>query len=849
MTDSKQKSPMHPGKEDVNLTSLASFDDSIEFVVNGSMDRAQRDRESQARDDQDAAEEAELHRATVAGIKIAFEKATRTENQTRDADLEAEQTGYDKATTELHRNYRSKRKRIEEHAQSRITELKQRLDEANWLAEAVFEAAETTPRENFEKLREKVETRTLELEEVCELARTEVRRYRQRPTEAPPITDERAEDFSRDPEAVFTAATHQAVESLNSLKGLKFARILRGGVPFLIVLLGGGGGALAAWSGKGSIEFTAMLPEIGLGLIIGMVIMLGCWLIGRKHVATCWIPMAKAMQDTKMTADLLVAKARQAQRELEENATHVRDSEITKANDKYLPLIEDSQREQETLLGDLEFKFPEKVERVETEHADRLQSIETTWTDGTRSARETFDAANTSEQGRHESRLASLKSTLDETQEGICIDWHTGMNRAQAVFEALTERATEEHPSFESEHWKSWKPSSHFPSIIPIGSVAFDRNEIPESLPAEERFAHDMPASMPLPAFLSFPDTCSLIIESDSETRNQSLAMLRSLMTRLLATMPPSKLRFTILDPVGLGEAFAGFMHLADHDEKLINDRIWTETRHIEQRLLDITEHMETVIQKYLRNEFDSIIDYNEAAGEIAEPLRFLVVSDFPANFTDVACKRLASIATSGPRCGVHTIILMHDISGARLPEALDRDTLHRPFALQGSSAELESVAAATGPSNLEAPPTRTATASPNEEHRSPTSRGTTAVGTAAVKADRGGSPLPDDRAQARPVLDRIEPPESLRDQPRPDRSHQAPAADAWASAPRTARAHRGQDRLRQVHAAACPGHQPRLLVLPRRGRVLVGRLQERRGVQDLRNPQASARPSGRRRK
>merc|ERR1711965_481923 len=108
-------------------------------------------------------------------------------------------------------------------------------------------------------------------------------------------------------------------------------------------------------------------------------------------------------------------------------------------------------------------------------------------------------------------------------------------------------------------------------------------------------------------------------------------------MTRLLATMPPSKLRFTILDPVGLGEAFAGLMHLADHDEKLINDRIWTETRHIEQRLLDITEHMETVIQKYLRNEFDSIIDYNEAAGEIAEPLRFLVVSDFPANFTDVA--------------------------------------------------------------------------------------------------------------------------------------------------------------------------------------------------------------------
>ena len=360
----------------MNPATLASFDESIDFVVNGSMDRSQRDRDSRTRDDQDAAEEAELHRATVAGIKIAFEKSTRTENQTRETDLEVENTGYDKATTELNRNYRSKRKRIEEHAQSRVKELKQRLDEATWLAEAVFEAAETTPRENYQKLREKVETRTLELEEVCELARTEVRRYRQNPAEAPPITDERADDFSREPEAVFTAATHQAVESLARLRALKFARVLRGGVPFLIVLAGAGGGAVVAWSGEASFEFTAMLPEIGLGLLIGMIIVLGCWLVARKHVASCWIPMAKAMQDTRMTADLLLAKAREAQRELEENATNVRDTEIKRADDKYLPLIEDSQREQETLLADLEFKFPEKVERLETQHAERLQAIE-----------------------------------------------------------------------------------------------------------------------------------------------------------------------------------------------------------------------------------------------------------------------------------------------------------------------------------------------------------------------------------------------------------------------------------------------------------------------------------------
>ncbi|MBB47463.1 MAG: cell division protein FtsK [Phycisphaerae bacterium] len=675
MTDPEHNPTIEAMDSKTNRSPLASLDDSIDFIVSGSEDRARRDRESRTHNDQQIAEEAELHRATVAGIKIAFEKSTRTENQTRETDLETENGGYETAVKELHRNHRSKRKRIEEHAQSRITEMKQRLDEATWLAEAVFEASETTPRENFEKLREKVETRTLELEEVCELARVEVRRYRQKPHEGPQPSQERTDRISSDPEAVFAEATHQTVDSLNRLKALKFARILRGGVPFLIIMVCGGLGALVGWSLDGSVEPAAMLPEIGIGLIIGTALMAGCWLAGRKHVHSCWAPMATSIQDTRMAAELLIEKARRVQRDIEDNAIHVRERDIKKAKDKYLPLIEDSRREQETLLNDLEFKFPEKAERLEREHEQRLRTIERTWADGTSSAREVFDEANEAERSRHETRLAELKSQFDATQEDIRIDWHKGMNRAQAVFEDLITRTSENHPSFESDRWTSWNPASELPGIIPFGSVALDRNEIPDALPTEERFAHELPESISLPAFLSFPDTCSLIIESDTETRPQSLGVIRALMTRLLATMPPSKLRFTILDPVGLGEAFAGFMHLVDHDEKLINDRIWTETRHIEQRLLDITEHMETVIQKYLRNEFDSIIDYNEAAGEVAEPLRFLIVSDFPANFTDVACKRLASIATSGPKCGVY-LILMRDLK-REMPESIDLEMLH----------------------------------------------------------------------------------------------------------------------------------------------------------------------------
>jgi hypothetical protein len=97
----------------------------------------------------------------------------------------------------------------------------------------------------------------------------------------------------------------------------------------------------------------------------------------------------------------------------------------------------------------------------------------------------------------------------------------------------------------------------------------------------------------------------------------------------------------------------------------------------MEQRLTDLTEHMETVIQKYLRNEYATIDQYNAQAGELAEPLRFLVIADFPTGFEAESLRRLASIATTGPRCGVYTIILRDTRQtlppGSRMEEIVSR--------------------------------------------------------------------------------------------------------------------------------------------------------------------------------
>ena len=168
-----------------------------------------------------------------------------------------------------------------------------------------------------------------------------------------------------------------------------------------------------------------------------------------------------------------------------------------------------------------------------------------------------------------------------------------------------------------------------------------------------------MPTHFQLPALLPFPIQGSVLIKAADAGKDEAITLLQALM-----------LRYPDLDPAGQGPVHdhrpgrpgrelrrvhaPGRLH-----ELLVTSRIWTETPHIEQRLTDLTEHMENVIQKYLRNEFETIEEYNTIAGEVAEPFRVLVVANFPTNFNDAALRRLISIVNSGARCGVYALVTL----------------------------------------------------------------------------------------------------------------------------------------------------------------------------------------------
>jgi len=273
---------------------------------------------------------------------------------------------------------------------------------------------------------------------------------------------------------------------------------------------------------------------------------------------------------------------------------------------------------------------------------------------------ETTKATIKTATSRHEAAWSDAISQWDETQAHIQDD----LKRIST----LQSRLAPNWPSWDTD-WKSQQLPTTFVGDIGIGRVRCNVTSLPSGLPVDPRLVWTGPEQLEFPASVDFQGRGSLLIEANEQSRGEGLAIMQALVARVLTTIPPSQVRLTLYDPIGLGQSFAGFMHMADSDDTSILDRVWTEPRHIERKLDDITEHMETVIQAYLRNEYESLEAYNRAAGEIAEPYHLLVLADFPEGITENAAKRLASVLTSGPRCGVFACLLAD--SSKKMPPPL----------------------------------------------------------------------------------------------------------------------------------------------------------------------------------
>ncbi len=307
--------------------------------------------------------------------------------------------------------------------------------------------------------------------------------------------------------------------------------------------------------------------------------------------------------------------------------------------------------------------------------------------------------------GAHQAKLAALNAEREAGFRELEAEWKQRIEPVYETVRAANADAAGLFPEWQAGLWKDWEPPQEFRNAAKFGRLDVDVNQLAEKMPQHPRLA--VPEKIfALPLMLTYPQQGSILFETTNTGAEDAMRGLNNILFRLLSTTPPGKLSFTIFDPVGLGQNFAGIMHLADYEESHINSRIWTQTNQLEEKLAELNEHMEKVIQMYLRNEYATIAEYNAQAGTIAEKYHFLVIADFPVNFSDTAARRLINIATSGARCGVYTLMhwdRRHALPPGFVPEELRKNSVGLVRADNGFKLETHQPAGAR--LLLDAPP------------------------------------------------------------------------------------------------------------------------------------------------
>ncbi len=591
----------------------------------------------QAADARRDAETAEF-RALVAKIR----SGANSQFQARTATVEAEHQKSRKTALARHR-------RDVEGAESRF-------ESARWEASAVFETAEKGAQEwraeHLKLLAAERETLKV-LQDATGIILGLYKGYRvPQAAEITPITIDPAED----PFPPLHAAIVAADAALLKLEGLSVAQSFRGPriawafvLPALLLI-------------APAVFFLGPIVGSILGVIVSGAIGWGVRTLivrgARTGIARERLPLLQALADAEALATAAKPFIAEVHDRRVAEATARRVAEMDKATADRDRIRENADRTKLEKVREADEKATgQRAEIVEARDKLLRQAAET---ETRRSAEIAAEHTSATEKA-----LADYRSAIAEAEARRKADWDALANVWKAGIDALSAEIARvrsavdpRFPDWARANGTPWKPVPGLPPALRIGEVLLKLESFPGGPSKDDRLRAMAPDEFLLPALLDFPDTSSVIVEfSGDEGRKKAIDAMQAVMLRFLTGLPPGKVRFTIIDPVGLGRSFAAFMHLADYSEALVNGHIWTDPQDIDARLAEINSHIETVIQRYLRNEFATIEQYNTQAGEVAEPYRVLVIADFPTGFAESSSKRLAAIAKSGPRCGVYLVL------------------------------------------------------------------------------------------------------------------------------------------------------------------------------------------------
>ena len=391
-------------------------------------------------------------------------------------------------------------------------------------------------------------------------------------------------------------------------------------VSFVIFLLTG----FSLWLAKETLrwEMAQFITVIVVGFVLFVAVFVSLRMFFRrkskKQLLQTYQHFNEQICLCRKVLDLfLEAEKSEKQQSLKNDQDRFK-AQLEEANEQYKKVKAETERKSESLSERSNQDFEKASRDITSAFEDRQKHIENSKEQKLINFKKEFDRSRLKIEEDYQSKNEQMNANYDSIRRTLKDSWKKRLKNIQSLFDQTQELDKTYLKDWQDcDAWKHGNTGLKYQRLIRFGKLKTNFYHV--ARPVFELMPDEIKAfqECDLPAILSFPNHCSLFIQSSQSGRTNAIGLIKSVMARLFISQPAGRVHFNIFDPIGLGENFVGFMHAVDYEKALVGGRIWTQQEHIQQCLNDLTAHMENVIQKCLRNEYETIEEYNQQAGEL----------------------------------------------------------------------------------------------------------------------------------------------------------------------------------------------------------------------------------------
>ena len=499
-------------------------------------------------------------KAKVADLQAASLEEIALAQRARNVDVENVEREYKGVHSKVEAQVVEQRRKVETEYEKAAGRIKTDFQDATWLVESILDTALLEARKAYKAASEKILADRAIADEQRDLALATLHRYGQQHlatmlAEIPAPTAVPADAF----EPTMTLLK----EKVEAFGELSLARLFVGVWPYLasVLLIGGAIAWTQPWTHQSGQSWNPTLYAGGGAILFVTIVGIVLFRISLKQIRRTWTASVEAYLKVHASLDTRLAEAGVVRDKTVAEAQRSQQDEDAKVKAKFVPLGERAKARRDELVAQIK-------NAGDAEIASRKQVRDSTLHNTRRD---------------HEAGIKKMEARRDQEIADATAERDTIIGNARAKHEQARAELVD--------RWNAGLAATKAQNAIEsaagstrIGSLTIDLGRIATESGAEASQQRLVPPPpYQVPAWLSLPRQASLFIEHDRAQRDAAIELLRATMFNLLTTIPAGRVKFTLIDPVGLGQSFAAFMHLADHDDTLVGGRIWSEGGQIEE--------------------------------------------------------------------------------------------------------------------------------------------------------------------------------------------------------------------------------------------------------------------------